>query len=179
MAASEPVVSPLEYRRTLAEFASGVTVITGGTQDAPAGFACQSFSALSLDPALVLFCVDRQSRSWPILREGGRFCANILSEDQQDMIQAFGSRAGKKFNEVDWAWSAWSTPSLPNVLARIHATITSVHTEGDHDIIVGQVSALERVGTRRRPMVFFRGTFDIDAQATDALHAWSLMGGWI
>lgn len=179
MAATEPAVSSLDYRRTLAEFASGVTVITGGTQDSPVGFACQSFSALSLDPALVLFCVDRQSRSWPILRESGRFCANILSEDQHGMVKAFGSRAGQKFNEVDWTWSVWSTPSLPNVLARIHATITSVYSEGDHDIIVGQVNALERVGTLRRPMVFFRGTFDIDTQATDAFNAWSLMGGWI
>lgn len=171
--------TPLEFRRTLAEFASGVTVITGGDVDNPAGFACQSFSSVSLEPPLVLFCVDRQSRSWPRLRDSGRFCANILGEDQQDLCLRFGSRTGQKFDGLDWTWSRWQTPALPSVLARVHAEIASVHTEGDHEVVVGRVVALERLGVRRRPLLFFRGTFDIDAHAADVLHSWGRMGGWI
>jgi 3-hydroxy-9,10-secoandrosta-1,3,5(10)-triene-9,17-dione monooxygenase reductase component len=177
VAATEP--QRLDFRRTLAEFASGVTVITGGTADAPAGFACQSFSSVSLEPPLVMFCVDHESRTWPALRAGGRFCANILAEGQQDLCQRFGSRTGEKFEGLAWEWSSWETPALARVLARVHAEIGSIHPEGDHDIVIGRVVALEHLGTRQRPMVFFRGTFDIDAHATDALHTWTMMGGWI
>lgn len=169
----------LDYRKTLAEFASGVTVITGGTQDAPLGFACQSFSSVSLEPALVMFCVDRGSRTWPNLRPFGRFCVNVLGEHQQDVCWAFGSKAGSKFDALDWEWSAWETPALQGVLARIHADVSAVHEEGDHDIVIGRVVALERMTDGRRPLVFFRGTFNIDADATDARHTWTLMGGWI
>src|SRR5512139_726188 len=82
---------PREFRRTMAEFASGVTVVTAGDDGEPVGFACQSFSSVSLEPPLVLFCADHQGRTWPRIRRAGRFCVNVLAEHQSELCERFGS----------------------------------------------------------------------------------------
>lgn len=155
-------ISPAEMRSVLGQFASGVTVVTGSDDDGPIGFACQSFASVSLDPPLVLFCADHRGRSWPRIRRSGRFTINILHEQQRDLCQRFGSRDGLKFDGLDWQRSAWGTPSLPDVLVRIHAETHDVHTAGDHDIVVGRVLELEAVAAER-PLIFFGGRFGLDA----------------
>jgi flavin reductase (DIM6/NTAB) family NADH-FMN oxidoreductase RutF len=167
-----------EFRRTMAEFASGVTVVTAMHAGEPVGFACQSFSSVSLAPPLVLFCVGRRSRTWQGIRTTGRFCVNVLAEDQNELCVRFGSSRGPRFDSVEWTSSPWSTPSLPGALARIHADVHAVHPAGDHDIVIGHVVALERPRAER-PLVFFRGRFGIDTDDRDAEVAWSWLDGWI
>lgn len=169
---------PVEFRRTMAEFASGVTVVTASHGSEAVGFACQSFSSVSLEPPLVLFCVDRRSRSWRQIQAAGRFCVNVLAEDQGELCQRFGSSRGLRFDGLAWTRSAWDTPSLPGVLARIHADVHSVHPGGDHDIVIGNVIAMER-SRAARPMVFHRGRFGVDADDRDADVTWSWLDGWI
>lgn len=166
----------VEFRRTMAEFASGVTVVTALHAGDPVGFACQSIASVSLDPPLILFCVDRTSRTWQGIRAAGRFCVNVLAEGQEELCRRFGSRLGTRFDGLEWETSAWGTPSLPGAPARIHADIRGVHQEGDHDVVIGHVVAMERAGTGR-PMVFFRGRFGIDAHEHDG--AWSWLDGWL
>jgi hypothetical protein len=91
-----------EFRRVLGNFASGVAVITapGTDGDGPAGFACQSFASLSLDPPLVVFMVGRTSASWPRIARAGVFCANILGADQQELCRAFAVSGADKFAGV-------------------------------------------------------------------------------
>ena len=169
----------VEFRRTMAEFASGVTVVTAVHADEPVGFACQSFSSVSLEPPLVLFCVDRRSRSWRGIRAARRFCVNVLAEDQAELCRRFGSSRGSRFDGLEWTLSAWDTPSLNGVLARIHADVHSVHPEGDHDVVVGKVVAMERPRSGS-PMVFFRGRFGVDAHDDRGAEvAWSWLDGWI
>jgi len=156
--------TPAEFRHAMAEFASGVTVITGMDGEEPVGFACQSFASVSLEPPLVLFCADHRGRTWPRIRTSGRFCVNILGEDQQDLCGRFGSSKGRKFEELDWELSPWGAPSLPDVLLRVHCTVHAVHTEGDHDVVIGRVLAAEHVSDGR-PMVFFRSRFGLDEPA--------------
>jgi 3-hydroxy-9,10-secoandrosta-1,3,5(10)-triene-9,17-dione monooxygenase reductase component len=152
--------SPEDMRQHLGYFATGVTVITAEDDDGPVGFACQSFSSLSLEPPLVLFCVDENSRSWPRIRATGSFCVNILAEDQQELCGRFGSKNGTKFEGLEWASSAWGTPSLPRVLVRVHAEITEVHRAGDHEIVIGRVLELEQP-REGRPLVFYQGRFGL------------------
>lgn len=159
----EPV-SPAEMRSALGQFASGVTVVTGMDEQGPVGFACQSFASVSLDPPLVLFCVDHRGHSWPRIRESGRFTVNVLNEDQADLCARFGSREGRKFDELDCEISKWSTPSLPGVLVRVHAEVFQVHRAGDHDVVIGRVLELETVAGKP-PMIFFRGKFGIGPRA--------------
>jgi len=157
-------------RAALGCFASGVTVVTGMGADGPVGFACQSFASVSLEPPLVLFCADHRGRSWPLIREAGRFCVNVLAEHQADLCDRFGSSRGARFEGLGWAMSAWGTPSLPGVLLRVHAEVEDVHAAGDHDVVIGRVLALDTADFAR-PMVFYRGAFGVDFDAHPARSA--------
>ncbi|MEU4838106.1 flavin reductase family protein [Nocardia testacea] len=158
-------ISQAEMRSALGRFASGVTVVTGMDGADPVGFACQSFASVSLDPPLVLFCADHRGRSWPRIRASRRFTINVLHEDQADLCTRFGSRDGRKFDELEWETSKWATPSLPGVLIRVHAETHEVHAAGDHDVVIGRVLELEPLAGER-PLIFFRGKFGIDTPAT-------------
>src|SRR3712207_8857094 len=81
-------VDPTTMRDVLGHFASGVTVVTAQGDDGPIGFTCQSFSSLSLDPPLVAIAPARTSRTWPQLRALGRFCVNVLAEDQTELSRS-------------------------------------------------------------------------------------------
>ena len=168
--------TPAELRNALGLFASGVTIITGLDGGDPVGFACQSFASLSLDPPLILFCVDHNGRSWPRIRKAGRFTVNVLAHEQTDLCARFGSKTGKKFDELNWELSDWGTPGLPGVLLRIHADVEAVHVAGDHDVVIGRVLEIEH-GAEGRPMVFFRGRFGLD-QDRDATRSLLSLGLW-
>ncbi|MBE2997107.1 flavin reductase family protein [Nocardiopsis sp. HNM0947] len=154
---------PEEYRRAIGAFASGVTVVTGADAQGPVGFACQSFASVSLEPPLVLFCVGGRSRSWPRIRGSGRFCVNVLGEDQEELCARFGSSRGLRYEGLDWTMSGWGAPALPDVLLRVHAEVEAVHGAGDHDVVIGRVLEVEPVSCGR-PMVFFRGRFGVDGR---------------
>ncbi|MEO3784694.1 flavin reductase family protein [Actinocorallia sp. B10E7] len=170
--------APADFRHAMAEFATGVTVITGMDGEEPVGFACQSFASVSLEPPLVLFCADHRGRSWPRMRDSGRFCVNVLGEDQQDLCARFGSSRGLRYEGLDWELSPWDTPSLPGVLVRVHAAVHAVHTAGDHDVVLGRVLSLEHV-SQGRPMVFFRSRFGLDEPAPPLTpELWFGSGQW-
>ncbi len=153
--------TPTQMRRCMGQFASGVTVVTGTSPEgAPLGFACQSFASLSLDPPLVLICVDHGGRSWPRMAAAGVFSVHVLSADQRDLCDRFGSSRGRRFEGLDWTLSPLGTPSLPDVLLRVHTRVQRVIPAGDHDIIVGEVEALEQCRDAD-PMLFFRGRLGV------------------
>ncbi|MFE3853796.1 flavin reductase family protein [Streptomyces griseorubiginosus] len=151
-------LDPAEFRRVLGSFATGVTVITApGTP--PAGFACQSFSSLSLDPPLVAFMVGRTSGTWPRIAQAGVFCVNVLSAEQGELCRAFAVSGADKFAGVSHDPAPVSgSPRLAGTLAWIDCTIHAVHTGGDHLIVVGRVDALG-TGEGERPLLFHRGRF--------------------
>lgn len=177
-----PAPDPGEFRRAMAEFASGVTVVTGMDGDEPVGFACQAFSSVSLEPPLVLFCADGRGRSWPRIRKSGRFCINVLAEDQRDVCERFGSSKGRKYEGLDWDLSEWGTPALRGVLLRVHAVVHAIHSAGDHEVVIGQVLATERTGdddSGQRPMIFFRSRFGIgEPDAPFAPDPWARGDRW-
>ncbi len=153
-----------EFRRVLGRFATGVTVVTAppATPDtAPAGFACQSFSSLSLDPPLVAFMVGRTSTTWPRIARAGVFCVNVLGADQGEMCRSFAVSGADKFTGVAYdAAPVSGSPRLSGAVAWIDCAIHAVHTGGDHLIVVGRVNAL---GTGADdpdgPLLFHRGRF--------------------
>lgn len=157
---------PGELRQVLGHFATGVTVIAARTRDGePVGFACQSFSSLSLDPPLVSFNVARTSSSWPRIARSGAFCANILAGDQQELCGSFAvssSTGADKFAGVDWSPAEGTgSPRLAGALAWVDCTIQSVHVGGDHLIVLGRVRALatRQDADAADPLVFYRGRF--------------------
>lgn len=153
-----------DFKRVLGRFASGITVITSIHGRTPVGFACQAFSSLSIDPPLVLFCVSRNSTSWPRIADTGRFAVNVLAADQQHVCQALAARGGDKFRGLDWEPSWHRTAHISGALAVVDCTVTEVHRGGDHLIVVGSVLGLH---DRRAddPLVYFGGDY---LQATPA-----------
>ncbi|MFF1293295.1 MULTISPECIES: flavin reductase family protein [unclassified Streptomyces] len=156
-------VGPTEFRRVLGSFASGVAVVTSPAadgEDSPAGFACQSFAALSLDPPLVAFMVGRTSTTWPRIARAGVFCVNVLAAHQGELCRGFAVSGADKFAGVAFdAAPASGSPRLADTLAWIDCTIHAVHTGGDHLIVVGRVDALGAGDEDRAPLLFHKGRF--------------------
>ncbi|MEV8535693.1 flavin reductase family protein [Streptomyces sp. NPDC051211] len=155
-------VGPADFRAVLGNFASGVTIITAPSADdepGPAGFACQSFASLSLDPPLVTFMVGRTSTSWPRIARAGVFCVNILGAEQGPLCRAFAISGADKFAGVDHTPApVTGSPQLAGVPAWIDCRIHAVHTGGDHLIVVGRVEAMGADG-EGAPLLFHKGKF--------------------
>ncbi|WP_416483322.1 flavin reductase family protein [Streptomyces sp. CL12] len=152
-----------EFRRVLGTFASGVTVITAPAAEGergPAGFACQSFSSLSLDPPLVCFMVARTSTTWPRIARAGVFCVNILGADQAELCRAFAMRGADKFAGVPHTPAPRTgSPRLLGATAWIDCAVHAVHPGGDHLIVTGRVDALGTTDDPPAPLLFHRGDF--------------------
>jgi len=147
------------YRQVLGHFPTGVTVITAIEDGTPVGLAVGSFFSVSLDPPLVGFCPDKRSSSWPVIQRAGRFCVNVLADDQEVLCRQFATKGADKFAGVGWSPTAGGgSPRLTDVLAWIDCDVEVVHEAGDHDICVGRVLglAVEREGS---PLVFYRGGY--------------------
>jgi 3-hydroxy-9,10-secoandrosta-1,3,5(10)-triene-9,17-dione monooxygenase reductase component len=178
---------PARFRQVLGHFCTGVTVITTVDPDGrPAGFACQSFAALSLDPPLVLFCPSRTSATWPRIARAGHFCANVLTAGQRDLARVFGTAGADKFAGVAWSPSASGAPVLAGVLTWVGCEVEAAHDAGDHHVVLGRVTELGPVSAGA-PLLFYRGRYGVTAAApadsppevVDTLLAWPRHADWI
>jgi flavin reductase (DIM6/NTAB) family NADH-FMN oxidoreductase RutF len=154
------IVDPQIMRDVLGHFASGVTVVTALTAEGPAGFTCQSFSSLSLEPPLVAFAPSRTSQTWPALRAIGRFCVNVLAEGQDAVSQNFARSGVDKFDGVRWSPSPQGSPVLDDVVAWIDGELWAEYDGGDHSIVVARVIDLG-AEPGRRPLLFHRGNYGL------------------
>jgi 3-hydroxy-9,10-secoandrosta-1,3,5(10)-triene-9,17-dione monooxygenase reductase component len=174
------------FRRVLGHFCTGVTVITTLDAGGPAGFACQSFAALSLDPPLVLFCPGRSSATWPRIAAAGHFCANVLADGQRELARVFGTSGADKFAGVGWSPSSSGAPVLDGALTWAGCVVEAVHEAGDHYVVIGRVTEL---GAARaaQPLLFYRGRYTLTAappadgppEVVDTLLAWPRHADWI
>ncbi len=135
-----------------------MTVVTGRTGDQLLGLAVNSFTSVSLHPALVAFCVARMSSTWPQLRPAGTFCVNILAEDQEALSRAFAAHGPDRFSGVGWRPAPSGAPILAGALAWVDCTVEAEHEAGDHLIVVGRVRELD-LDHEGRPLVFYRGGY--------------------
>lgn len=158
------------YRDTVGRYASGVTVITGLHEGVAAGFTCQSFHSVSLEPPLVLISVMTTSTTYPRIRTSGCFAVNVLAEGQEGMSDRFARSGTDKWAGVRWRPSPAGLPVIDGVLAWLDCTIRDEHCAGDHLIVVGEVTAFgtaEREG--RSPLIFYNRAYQ--QIALDALES--------
>ncbi|HVM39978.1 MAG TPA: flavin reductase family protein [Acidimicrobiia bacterium] len=150
------------YRQVCGHFATGVTVITamapGDGRGQPVGMAVNSFTSVSIDPPLVLFCAGKSSTTWPSIQAAGAFAVNVLAEDQEAVSRAFASKDGDRFSGIGYRQGTSGSPILNDVLAYIDCTIDAVHDAGDHELVVGRVVDMA-VGREVGPLLFFRGGY--------------------
>jgi len=147
---------PATMRTVMGHFATGVAVITATHDGEPVGLAANSFTSVSLDPPLVLFCVATSSSTWPRIEAAGRFCVNFLGEDAEQTCRVFAS-PGDRFAQVAWHPGVTGAPVLDDALAYADCETEAIHAGGDHVIVVGRVVELgHREG---KPLCFYRGGY--------------------
>ena len=150
---------PRTLRDALGCFATGVTVVT--TRDAdgrPLGLTANSFTSVSLDPPLILFCLAKTSGSLERFAEAGHFAVNVLHIGQQPVSSLFARRAEDRFRDV--AWETWDTdaPILTGCLASFECASDKVVDAGDHLVFIGRVTRA-RFEPHRDPLLYFRGRY--------------------
>jgi flavin reductase (DIM6/NTAB) family NADH-FMN oxidoreductase RutF len=152
------VISPDDFRHALSHFATGVTIVTTCDADQrPTGLTASAFSSVSLDPPLVLICVDHKSQSFPHLRESGRFAINILHCDHEGLSRRFASSRLDKFDGVEFRMGTLGVPLIEQALAQLECRTVSAHVEGDHTIFVGRVEAVHTGDGE--PLLYYRGRY--------------------
>jgi len=154
-----PTVDARHFRTVLGNFPTGVVAVTTmeGERE-PAGMVVGSFTSVSLNPPLVSFLADCNSSSQAKIQTSGRFCANVLASDQEQLCRKLAARGASKFDAVPWQASPLGNPILEGVIAWIDCSVEKVIELGDHYLIVGRVHEL-RVISDKTPLLFFRGTY--------------------
>ncbi|QEW25028.1 flavin reductase [Roseovarius indicus] len=163
------------FRRSLGEFATGVTVITTCVDGVCYGMTSNSFASVSLEPPLVLWSVKYESQSFPAFRDCSHFAVNVLADDQVDLSQNFARSGPDKFDGLAYRDGAGKCPVLAGIAASFECSLSEIHPGGDHLILVGQVERYARYD--RQPLLFAKGRYAIAADhpetrvATDAAPA--------
>ena len=139
----------------LGHFATGVTVITAGHGEELIGLTANSFSSLSLEPPLILVCIDKRSSSLRAFTKGQPFAVNILQQDQEKDCWDFAKKA-EKFADAMYSLSNDNVPLLHGNLATIECTVHELFEGGDHFISTGLVKNTE-YDQSKAPLLFFRG----------------------
>ncbi|WP_310497003.1 flavin reductase family protein [Sandarakinorhabdus sp.] len=155
------VVSPFEARQlrdAFGCFTTGVTVVTSRDADGSrVGLTANSFTSVSLDPPLILFCPANGASALPAIRSAGRFAINILDLDGQAVADRFTKKGIDRFAEHDWHdWDG--VPVLASAKAAFACELFADHDGGDHRIIVGRVTALT-LDQSREPLLYLHGRY--------------------
>lgn len=160
MSLSGTVIEPLNFRKALGHYASGITVITSRIDDQPLGFTCQSFYSVSMSPPLVSFSVMSSSASYPGMRQAGRFAVNILSDEQVGISNQFARQGTDKWHGVEWQASPLGNPVIAGSLHWLDCEIHAEHAAGDHLIVIGEVRALSlQEAAAAQPLLYFKGQY--------------------
>ena len=146
-------VTPQEFRETLALWPSGVTVLTARDAHGPVGITVSSFSSLSLDPPLVLACIDKKAKTHDGLVGAPGFAIHVLARSQEEISHRFAHPGPEKFDVSDWEDGPFGAPLLPLGVARLVCAHEAALDGGDHTILLGRVRDLER--SDQPPLIYW------------------------
>lgn len=146
------------FRDALGRFATGVTVVTAAGPQGPEGMTVNSFTSVSLDPPLVLWCPARASSRHAIFAAAPAWSIHVLGAEQLDVCLRF-TRGGAGFQGIALGETPLGTPLIPGVAARFDCHAQGVHDGGDHSILVGRVAQVTIAGPDDHPLVFAAGRF--------------------
>jgi flavin reductase (DIM6/NTAB) family NADH-FMN oxidoreductase RutF len=151
-------VTPDEFRSVLGRFPSGVTVVTTKSGDgSDEGMTVSAFCSVSLNPPLVLICIEKNASAYEALTAASGFVVNILAANQEQIARRFSIVDIDRFEGVGYSRSPNGFAVLDDVLGVIECAKFAVHDAGDHTIIVGEVEAARaQNGT---PLLYYRGGY--------------------
>jgi flavin reductase (DIM6/NTAB) family NADH-FMN oxidoreductase RutF len=144
----EPAVEfpTAEFRAVCGLFPTGVTVVTRRLDDGrPYGMTVSSFTSVSLNPPLILICIEREAGFLQGLKPGLAFVVNVLGEDQQHLAKRFSNRREEdRFSNVEWVPDWADVPRLKGTVASFRCLVSQIVEAGDHLVLIGAVRGLER-----------------------------------
>ena len=151
-----------EFRRTMSRFATGVTIITTRVGDDMHGMTANAVTSLSLDPMLVLVCVDKTADTHDILLKAGFFAVNILARDQEELAMKLATKKGDSWShgldEVSHQVAATGAPIIDGSIAYLDCKTLTEHHGGDHTIFIGEVLEAKEL-SEAQPLLFYTGKF--------------------
>ena len=144
-------------RKVLSKFSTGVTVVTCiDKKNNPVGITVNSFSSVSLEPALISWCLGRSQPSYKEFINSEGFVVNILSKSQMDICKRFSNPCINKFKDFDYKKTDQGYPVIINSLATIICKSWAIYPGGDHDILVGEVTKFN--SSKDEPLIFWNGS---------------------
>ncbi len=147
-----------EFRDSLGAFATGITVVTAKDADGkPVGATANSFSSVSLDPPLLLWCVAKTANSFDAFNQAEHFAIHVLHSGQEDISRLFATKDADKFAQLEWSESAGGAPLLADYDVRFECTTEHLYEGGDHIIVVGRVHTMDN--KNREPLGFYKGKY--------------------
>lgn len=151
-----------DLRNVLGAFPTGVTIVTTGGEDEPYGMTANAFTSVSLDPPLVLVCVNRRAQASELIPRNQAFAVNILTADQEPLSTYFASssraRGREAFAEIPHRSVVTGSPVIEDAAAFLDCRLASRHEAGDHNIFVGEVVAIG-LDPEAIPLVFHGGRY--------------------
>jgi 3-hydroxy-9,10-secoandrosta-1,3,5(10)-triene-9,17-dione monooxygenase reductase component len=149
-----------EFRRVMARFAAGVSIVTTrGRDDKPYGLTATAFTSVSLVPPMVLVCIGKESESYPHFGAHGCFAVNFLRHSQKEVSQHFAVSGGDKFAAIKWTTKATGAPILLDALGWVDCRIVHSYEGGDHTIHVGEVEAGDAHDDA--PLIYYAGKYAV------------------
>jgi flavin reductase (DIM6/NTAB) family NADH-FMN oxidoreductase RutF len=151
-------VDPHAFRAVLGRFASGVTVVTTVDKNGDdRGMTVSAFSSVSLEPPLVLICIEHTGSVYQPMADATSFTVNILSEGQEAIARRFAGPDPDRFEGLGFSRGANGNAMFTDVLGYIQCNVVARHPTGDHDILVGEVE--EAMAEEGRPLLYYRGGY--------------------
>jgi flavin reductase (DIM6/NTAB) family NADH-FMN oxidoreductase RutF len=158
---SSAEISAAEFRQAMGHFVTGVTVVTSiGDDGEPVGTTASAVTSLSLDPPLVLVCLERASLTLRAIRTHGGFVVNVLAAPQRHLSANFARRGlAAVWDGVRHRPGRTGSPRLHGVLAVLECTVENRMPGGDHEIVIGRVRDVEISADGGAPLVYWRGGY--------------------
>ena len=153
-----PILDPDAFREACSRFATGVAIATVLAQDGePQGMTVSSFTSVSLQPPLVLVCIDFDSSVHPHFRSNTHFAVNVLHEDQTELSVRFSDLPDGRFEGIDWHSGTTGAPLLRGALAIFECRVRDTVEAGDHAILIGDVIRVE--SREGKPLLYFNRNY--------------------
>ncbi len=147
-----------EFRNALSRFASGVTVVTTCSSDGKLnGLTVSAFCSVSLEPPLVLICIEKAAAGNRVIAESSVFAVNILSNHQAELSEHFASPIVDRMKTVDFTIGMLGLPLLSESVCSLECSVKHLYDGGDHTIFVGQVEHAEF--RENDPLIYFRSGY--------------------
>ena len=152
------MIDKIEFRNAMGHFVSGVTVVTVlDGQGGIGGLTANAFSSLSLDPPLVLICLDTLSQARVYIETEKAFTIHFLADDQEKTAIAFAQHGPNKADGLAWELSKKGIPKLTEYMVALECQLENELEGGDHIIIVGRVLDISTNENKRAPLTYYKG----------------------